>query len=104
MWFISHIGTSWLSVLTFVKPKGGPLEIEIFLLRGVNEKDWRGVRRLPKPSSAFLINKKLELKNVSTDNQEVPPYISHNNRLYQLWIIKPHLLDFFAEKKIGGKT
>ena len=24
------------------KPKGVPLEIEFFLLRGVNERDWRG--------------------------------------------------------------
>ena len=24
------------------KPKWGPLEIEIFLLRGVNERGWRG--------------------------------------------------------------
>ena len=39
------------------KPKGGPLEIE---LRGVYERGWRGVRSLLKPSSVFLINKKLK--------------------------------------------
>ena len=35
------------------KPKGGPLEIEIFFVEG----GWRGVRSLLKPSFAFLFTK-----------------------------------------------
>ena len=50
------------------KPKGGPLEIEIFFVEGVYERGWRGVRSLLKPSSAFLINKKLKFQNVGADN------------------------------------
>ena len=35
------------------KPKGGPLEIKIFLLMAVIEGGWKGVRSLQKPSSTF---------------------------------------------------
>ena len=46
------------------KPKGGPLEIEIFLLKGAYERGLRGVRSLLKPSSAILINKKIKFLNL----------------------------------------
>ena len=50
------------------KPKRGPLEIEIFLLRGVNERGWRG-------SGAFQQNppwgltKKVKIQNRGADNR-----------------------------------
>ena len=50
------------------KPKGGPLEIEIFFVEGGLRKGLEGVRSLLKPSSAFLINKKLKFQNVGADN------------------------------------
>ena len=50
------------------KPKGGPLEIKFFLLRGVNERGWRGVMSLLKPPLAFIINKKINFLNLLADN------------------------------------
>ena len=61
-----------LKVMSDEKPKRRPLEIEIFLLRGVNERGLEGVRSLLKPSSAFLINKKIKILNVLVDNRQVP--------------------------------
>ena len=49
------------------KPKGDPWKSKFFLLRGVNERGWRGVRSLLKPSSAFLINKKIKFENLFRD-------------------------------------
>ena len=51
------------------KPKGGPMEIEIFLLKEVNEMGWRAPS---KTSSASLINKILKFENVRPDNRKVP--------------------------------
>ena len=50
------------------KPKGGPLESEIFLLMGVNERSWRGVRSLLKTPSTFLITRKIKFLNMYLDN------------------------------------
>ena len=52
---------------TVEKPKGGPLEIEKFFVEGVNERGWRGVRSLLKPSSAFIINEKINFLNLVVD-------------------------------------
>ena len=41
-----------------VKPKGGPLEIEFFLLRGINEMGWRGLG-IPR----FFYQQKTKIKN-----------------------------------------
>ena len=38
------------------------MKIEIFFVRGANEKGWRGVMILLKASSAFLINKNKNFK------------------------------------------
>ena len=62
------------------KPKGDPWKSKIFLLRGVNEKGWRGVRSLLKPPYAFLINKKLKIQNLPPDNQEVPSFHGVNQQ------------------------
>ena len=56
------MGTLLLSRGTFLKVVKNQ-RVEFFLLRGVNERGWRGVRSLLKPSD-FLINKKIKFKNV----------------------------------------
>ena len=48
--------------------RGDPWKSKFFLLRGVNEMGWRGVRSLLKPSSVFLINKKIKFENLFLDN------------------------------------
>ena len=57
-WYLSIIEGQVLKAVKNQRGKGGPLEIEFFLLRGVNERGWRGVRSLLKPSSAFFSDKK----------------------------------------------
>ena len=62
----------------YEKPKGGTLGKRKFccwggLTKGVGG----GVRSLLKPSSAFLINKKLKFQNLYTDNREIPKPVSH---------------------------
>ena len=60
-------------ILNMVKnQRGDPWKSKIFLLWGVYERGWRGVRSLLKPSFAFLFNKKLKFQNLSTDNRQVP--------------------------------
>ena len=49
--------------------RGDPWKSKFFLLRGVNERGWRGSEAFYNPPpAAFLINKKLKFKNVPTDS------------------------------------
>ena len=58
----------WAHFQSVEKPKGGPLEIEIFFVEGGKLKGLEGGQEPSKTPSDFFSNKKIRIENVLTDN------------------------------------